>query len=63
VNNQAFAAFPTMTVVQEHLPVLLFLIAIMAIALGVLIALFVLFRDQHRARMKSSKRFLLSNWK
>jgi hypothetical protein len=63
VNNQAFAAFPSMSIGQEDLAGILFVVAIVGIAFGALLNLFLLFRDQHRGMTKTPKRFLLSNWK
>jgi hypothetical protein len=39
-----------------------FVSTIPALAVGVLIALFVLFREQSGGATKRAKRFLLSNW-
>ena len=39
VNNQAFAAFPSMAIGQEHFAAILFVIALMGIALVVLVVL------------------------
>ena len=63
VNNQAFAAFPSMAIGQEHFAAILFIIALMGIALVVLVVLFLMFRNQHRHTTKTPRRFLLSNWK
>jgi ABC-type Fe3+-siderophore transport system permease subunit len=63
VNNQAFAAFPSMAIGQEHFAVILFVIAIVGIAFAVLVVLFLMFRNQHRDTTKTPRRFLLSNWK
>jgi hypothetical protein len=48
---------------QEHLAVILFVVAIVGIAFGVLLALFLLFRDQQQGTTMPAKRFLLPNWK
>jgi hypothetical protein len=48
VDNQAFAAFPSMAIGQEDLAAILFVIAIVGIAFGALLTLFLLFCDQHR---------------
>ena len=63
MNNQALATFPSITIGQEHLAVILFVMAILGVAFGMLVALFLLFRNQHRDTSKGPKRFLLSNWK
>ena len=63
VNNQAFAAFPSMAIGQEHFAVILFVIAIVGIAFAVLVVLFLMLRSQHRDTNKPPKCFLLSNWK
>jgi flagellar basal body-associated protein FliL len=52
-----------MTVTKEHLVVILFFVAIVGVALGMLVALFLLFRNQQQGAKKPAKRFLLSNWK
>jgi hypothetical protein len=41
---------------------ILFVGAILGIAIGVLVTLFLLFRDQSPCATKTAKRFLLSNW-
>jgi hypothetical protein len=52
------------TVAQEHLAVILFIVAIVEVVFGVLVALLLLFRDQQQGtRKKTAKRFLLSNGK
>jgi hypothetical protein len=63
VNNQAFAAFPSMAIGQEYFAVILFFIAIVGIAFAVLVVLFLMFRNQHRDTTKTPRRFLHSNWK
>jgi hypothetical protein len=63
VNNQAFAAFPSMAIGQEHFAAILFVIALMGIALVVLVVLFLMFRNQHPDTTKTPRRFLLSNCK
>jgi hypothetical protein len=52
-----------MTVMKEHLVVILFVVAIIGIAFDMLVALFLLFRDQQQSTKKPAKRFLLLNWK
>ena len=63
VNDQALAAFPSMTTGQKQLAVILFLFGIVGIAFGLLVALFLMFRDQNRDTTKGPKRFFPSNWK
>ena len=63
VNNQAFAAFPSMAIGQEQFAAILFVIALVGIALVVLVVLFLMFRNQHRDTTKTPRRFLLSNCK
>jgi hypothetical protein len=41
---------------------ILFVATILGIAVGVLVTLFLLFRDQSHCATKTAKRFLLSNW-
>ncbi len=52
-----------MPIAQEYVTVILFVVAIVGIAFGPLVTLFLLFRDQPRGATKTFKRFLLSNWK
>ena len=52
-----------MAITHEHLAVILFIFAIVAVAFGMLLALFLLFRDQQLGTNKPAKRFLVSNWK
>ena len=52
-----------MPIAQEYLAVILFVVAIVGIALVMLLALFLLFRDEPQGMKKTFKRFLLSNWK
>ena len=52
VNNQAFAAFPSMAIGQEHFPAILFVIALMGIALVVLVVLFLTFRNERIYRQR-----------
>ena len=63
VNDQALAALPSMTTGQKQLAVILFLLGIVGIAFGLLVALFLMFRDQNRDTTKGPKRFFPSNWK
>jgi hypothetical protein len=42
---------------------ILFVAVIVGTAADVLLALFLLFRDESQGATKTSKRFLLSNWK
>jgi hypothetical protein len=62
VNNQAFAAFPSMSVGQEHLGAILFVIAIVGLASGAPVILFLLSVINTEVTTKTPKRFLLSNW-
>jgi hypothetical protein len=55
--------FPSMAITQEHLAAILFVVAMVGIALGMLLALFLLFRDEQQGIKKPAKNFLLSNWK
>ena len=52
-----------MVITQEHLAAILFVVAMVGIALGTLLALFLLFRDEQQGMKKPAKSFLLSNWK
>ena len=52
-----------MAITQEHLAAILFVVAMVGIALGMLLALFLLFRDEQQGMKKSAKSFLLSNRK
>ena len=52
-----------MAMTQQHFAVILFVVAIVAIAFGVLGALFLVFRDQQQGTKKPAKCFLLSNRK
>jgi len=52
-----------MAITQEHLAAILFVVAMVGIALGMLLALFLLFRDEQQGMKKPTKRFLLSTWK
>ena len=52
-----------MSITREHLAVILFVVAIVGIAFGVLIALFLLFCDEQRGVRKPAKQFVFSNWK
>jgi hypothetical protein len=52
-----------MAITQEHLAAILFVVAMVGIALGMLLALFLLFRDEQLGMKKPAKSFLLSNWK
>ena len=40
-----------------------FIVAIVGLAVGILIAPFLLFRNQQQGAKKPAKRFLLSSWK
>ena len=55
--------FPSMAVVQEQLAAILFVVAMVGIALGMLLALFLMFRHEQQGMKKPAKSFLLSNWK
>ena len=50
-------------ITQEHLAAILFVVAMVGIALAMLLALFLLFRDEQQGMKKPAKSFLLSNWK
>jgi hypothetical protein len=52
-----------MAITQEHLAVIPFVVAIVGLAFGMLVTLFLLFRNQQQGTKKPTKRFLLSNWK
>ena len=52
-----------MAIAQEHLVVVLFVVAIVGIACCLLVGPFLLFRNQQQGTKKAVKRFLLSNWK
>ena len=47
----------------ERLAAILFVVAMMGIAFGMLLAVFLLFRDKQQGMKKPAKSFLLSNWK
>ena len=49
-----------MAITQEHLAAILFVVAMVGIALGMLLALFLLFRDEQQGMKKPAKSFLLS---
>jgi ABC-type polysaccharide/polyol phosphate export permease len=53
--------FPSMAI--PLLAAILFVVAMVGIALGMLLALFLLFRDEQQGMKKPAKSFLLSNWK
>jgi hypothetical protein len=42
--------FPYLAIAREHLAVILFVVAIVGIAFGVLVALFLLFRNERQGR-------------
>jgi hypothetical protein len=52
-----------MAITQEHLAAILFVVAMVGIALAMPLALFLLFRDEQQGMKKPAKGFLLSNWK
>jgi hypothetical protein len=52
-----------MATTQEHLAAILFVVAMVGIALGMLLALVLLFRDEQQGMKETAKSFLLSNWK
>jgi hypothetical protein len=52
-----------MAIAQEHLVAILFVVAMVGIALGMVLALFLLFRDEQQGTKKPPRSFLLSNWK
>ena len=47
-----------MVITQEHLAAILFVVAMVGIALGMLLALFLLFRDEQQGMKKPTKSFL-----
>jgi hypothetical protein len=47
-----------MVITQEHLAAILFVVAMVGIALGMLLALFLLFRDEQQCKEEAGQKFL-----